>query len=91
TAEISPDEKTIARGKTLFESKGCVQCHGANAEGVSGKGAKLAGTSLTETQFFEILRTGDRGRLGNDHLYGVFHISDSGVRALYAYLRSLAP
>jgi len=53
--------------------------------------AERAGTSLTLKEFEDILRTGGRGRLGNDHLYGPSAITSSGIEAVYAYLQSLAP
>ncbi len=85
------DAETIERGRNLFEKKNCVSCHGANAEGMSGKGAKLAGTKLTEAEFEDILRTGGKGRLGNEHIFGPSAISPSGIQAVYAFLKSLAP
>jgi len=85
------DAETIERGRNLFEKKNCVSCHGANAEGMSGKGAKLAGTKLTEAEFEDILRTGGKGRLGNDHIFGPGAISPSGIEAVYAFLKSLMP
>jgi mono/diheme cytochrome c family protein len=94
-ADVTPtlasvDTKTIERGRTLYEKKGCIECHGAQAEGVDGKGATLAGTSLTEEEFEDILRTGGRGRLGNEHLFGTSAITSSGIEAVYTYLQSLA-
>lgn len=83
------DAEMIERGKGLYESRGCVKCHGEGAEGLSGKGARLAGTSLTEAEFLDILRTGGKGRLGNEHIFGTSVISESGVKAVYAFLRSL--
>jgi mono/diheme cytochrome c family protein len=84
------DAEMIERGKGLYESRSCAKCHGEKAEGMSGKGAKLAGTSLTEAEFLDILRTGGKGRLGNEHIFGTSVISESGVKAVYAFLRSLA-
>jgi len=85
----SADAKLVARGKGLYEKKGCNECHGDNAEGLPDKGSKLAGTELSEEEFEDILRTGGRGRLGNDHLYGTSAITSSGIRAIYAFLQSL--
>jgi len=85
----SADEETIARGKGIYERRECGQCHGDNAEGVPDKGAKLAGTSLTEVEFKDILRTGGKGELGNEHIYGITAISESGISAVYAFLQSI--
>ena len=86
----SADAQTIERGKGLYEKKGCLECHGALGEGMDGKGARLAGTFLSEEEFEDILRTGGRGRLGNEHLFGTSAITSSGIKAIYAYLQSLA-
>jgi hypothetical protein len=40
-------------------------------------------------EFEDILRTGGRGELGNDHLYGTSAITSSGIKAVHAYLQSL--
>ena len=85
----SADDKIIARGRGIYEKRECGQCHGVNAEGVPDKGAKLAGTSLTEAEFKDILRTGAKGELGNEHIYGTSAISESGISTVYAFLQSL--
>jgi mono/diheme cytochrome c family protein len=45
------DAQSLARGKYLFESRGCVDCHGANGFGRTfvedGKGLKIAGPDIT--------------------------------------------
>ncbi len=90
TATVAPQETVdLERGKRLYESKGCASCHGAQGEGVAGKAKGLAGTSLTEQEFTDILRTGGLGKLGNEHIFGPQAISPSGVKAIYAYIRSL--
>ena len=83
----SADAKMIERGKRLYEKKGCGGCHGASGEGISDKGAKLAGTSLTAAEFEDILRTG--GKVGNEHIFGISAISPSGIEAVYTFLQSL--
>lgn len=79
----------LARGERSYTSKNCGDCHGAKGEGVEGKGQALAGTTLTEEEFTDILRTG--GDIGNSHLYGPQSISPSGMEALYAYVKSFQP
>jgi mono/diheme cytochrome c family protein len=85
----SADDKLIARGQGIYERRECGQCHGDNAEGVPDKGARLAGTSLTEAEFKDVLRTGGKGELGNEHIYGITAISESGISAVYAFLQSI--
>jgi mono/diheme cytochrome c family protein len=45
------DTQALERGKYLFESRGCVDCHGANGGGRTfvddGKGLRLAGPNIT--------------------------------------------
>lgn len=80
----------LSRGERVYASKGCGECHGLQGEGVEGKGNPLAGTDLTEAEFTDILRTGGKGELGNEHLYGPQAISPSGMEALYAYVKSFS-
>lgn len=79
----------LERGANLFASKGCAECHGAQGEGVEGKGAGLAGTQLTEAEFEDVLRTGAKGELGNDHIYGPSALSPGGLKAMYAWIQSV--
>jgi mono/diheme cytochrome c family protein len=78
----------LSRGERTYQTKGCADCHGAQGEGVAGKAEKLAGMSLSEEEFTDTLRTGGEGQLGNSHLYGTQAISPSGMKALYAYVKS---
>jgi mono/diheme cytochrome c family protein len=75
-------------GKTVYDNK-CASCHGAQGEGVEGKGKGVAGWTMAAADFEDILRTGGKGRLGNEHLYGPSQISPSGVSNLYAFVRTL--
>ncbi|MCX7669373.1 MAG: cytochrome c [Anaerolineae bacterium] len=75
-------------GKTVYDNK-CASCHGAQGEGVEGKGKGVAGWTMSAAEFEDILRTGGKGKLGNDHLYGLNQISPSGMQNLFAYVRSL--
>ena len=87
-ATASTADADLARGEGVYTNKGCGSCHGPKGEGVEGKAEALAGASLTEDEFTDILRTGGKGTLGNDHLYGPQAISPSGMKALYAYIKS---
>jgi mono/diheme cytochrome c family protein len=75
-------------GKMVYDNK-CASCHGAKGEGVEGKGKGVAGWTMTPADFDDILRTGAKGKLGNEHLYGPSQISPSGVENLHAFVRSL--
>lgn len=76
-----------ARGQELYATRKCAGCHGDGAEGVPDKGSALAGTTLTEQEFTDLLRTG--GDIGSDHLFGPMTISPSGVTAIHAWLQAL--
>ena len=78
----------LAQGQRVYELK-CIGCHGNQAEGIQGKGKNLASLTATVQEFEDVLRTGAKGRLGNEHLYGPSQISPSGVQNLYAYIKSL--
>lgn len=75
-------------GKTVYDNK-CASCHGATGEGVEGKGKGVTGWTMAAAEFEDILRTGAKGRLGNEHLYGPSQVSPSGLANLYAYVRAL--
>lgn len=75
-------------GKTVYDNK-CASCHGAKGEGVEGKGKGAASWTMPAADFDDILRTGAKGKLGNEHLYGPSQISPSGMENLFAFVRSL--
>jgi mono/diheme cytochrome c family protein len=90
SAALPTTDASLARGKGVYTNKGCDSCHGSKGEGVAGKGNGLAGIALTEAEFTDILRTGGKGTLGNEHLYGTQAISPSGMMALYSYIKSFS-
>jgi mono/diheme cytochrome c family protein len=87
TASATADPATLERGARAYERNGCAECHGAAGEGVAGQAAAIAGTTLSEVEFTDVLRTG--GGLGNSHIFGPSDISPGGMSALYAYVQSL--
>lgn len=84
------DEQVLQRGSKIYVNRKCFECHGEQGEGITDKGAKLAGTQLTLSEFTTVLRTGKNGEIGPDHIYGTSAISPGGLEALYAWLQSLA-
>ena len=83
------DAATLERGASIYAKRKCGDCHGAQGEGVPDKGSAVAGTKLTDPEFDNIMRTGDNGKLGPEHLYGPSAISPGGMEALHAWLQSL--
>ena len=87
TAEPAGSGDPVA-GKTVYDNK-CASCHGAKGEGVEGKGKGIATWTMSASEFDDILRTGAKGKLGNEHLYGPSQISPAGIENLFAYVVSL--
>ena len=77
----------LERGARSYAKNKCADCHGAQGEGVAGKGKAIAGATLSAAEFERVLRTG--GGLGNSHIFGPSAISPTGMGALYAYVQSL--
>jgi mono/diheme cytochrome c family protein len=77
----------LERGARSYERNKCADCHGAQGEGIAGKGQAIAGTALSEEAFTNLLRTG--GGLGNMHIFGPSAVSPAGMGALYTYVQSL--
>lgn len=84
-------EPDPARGRELFASRGCADCHGHQAEGMGGAHADddmtvptLAQTSLSLQRVIEQVRH------PHDYMrsYGVTDVSDAELAAIYAYLQS---
>lgn len=88
-AATTVNEQILQRGATIFVNRKCYECHGEQAEGITDKGATLAGTQLTLSEFTTVLRTGKSGEIGPDHIFGPSAISPGGVEALHAWLQSL--
>jgi mono/diheme cytochrome c family protein len=80
------DPVAVERGKGRWDALECASCHGENGVGTD-DGPPLAGTTLTEREFVDFLRTG--GTIGNDHLYSTNRLSTGGAANLYQYVLSL--
>jgi mono/diheme cytochrome c family protein len=84
----SLDPVAVERGKGRYEALECATCHGANGEGIEGKGSSLIGTTLSEEDFISFLRSG--GTIGISHQYATNRLSTSGGENLYQYILSLS-
>ena len=101
------DAPALARGKYLFESRGCVDCHGADGAGRSfvndGKGTHIAGPNITPAgvvakyQPVDWVRTIRHGVKPDGRPAMVMpsedynRFTDVDLAALVAHVRSLAP
>ncbi|MBG9390008.1 c-type cytochrome [Caenimonas aquaedulcis] len=100
------DAQALERGKYLFESRGCVDCHGANGAGrtfVEGKGIKLAGPDITSggaTKGYkpeDWVRTIRHGVNPAGHAIMIMpsedynRFTDQDLASLVAYVRALPP
>ena len=82
-AAAAPAEE-VDRGKRLFEKDGCFQCHGYSGQG-GRDGARLAATSLSVQTFTRYIRR----PAGAMPAFTEKVLSDTDVRDIYAYLKSL--
>lgn len=81
----SAADKPAARGKQLYLSTGCYQCHGTRGEGGGNAGPRLAPGPLPLEGFTLQLRH-PRQRMP---VYTAVVMPDSDVAAIYAYLQSI--
>lgn len=88
-AALSASTAAVAgqdRGAALFAER-CAACHGADATGISGPDlTRLAATGMTDERMAQIIRSGVPGSIMPPSM-----APDEEIRALVAYLRSLAP
>ncbi len=101
------DAQALARGKYLYESRGCVDCHGANGAGRTfvndGKGTHIAGPNITPAgvvakyQPVDWVRAIRHGIKPDGRPALVMpsedynRFTDTDLAALVAHVRSLAP
>jgi mono/diheme cytochrome c family protein len=85
-SSMSVAPSLIEAGKGRYTALQCGSCHAEDGQGTD-KGPALAGTTLTQDEFINVLRTG--GKLGNEHLYSTNRLSDAGGKNLYLYVLSL--
>jgi mono/diheme cytochrome c family protein len=105
TVPYATDAQWLERGKYLFESRGCVECHGANGGGRvfldNGKGLRIAGPNITaggvtaRYQPQDWVRTLRHGVKPNGQPLMVMpsedfnRLTDQDLASLVAYVRSL--
>lgn len=90
-ASPAPDVAAIARGKDLF-TKGCVNCHGADARGRPGQAPSLVGAGPAAADFY--LSTGRmplNGAPGSEPLRGEPAYSPAQIADMAAFVASLGP
>jgi mono/diheme cytochrome c family protein len=101
------DAQSLERGKYLFESRGCVDCHGANGGGRifvdSGKGLRIGGPDITAAgatakyQPVDWVRAIRHGVKPGGHPIMIMpsedynRFTDVDLAALVSYVRSLPP
>lgn len=101
------DAQALERGKYLFQSRGCVDCHGANGGGRDfvndGKGTRIAGPNITPGGVVagykpeDWVRTIRHGVKPDGHPALIMpsedynRLTDADLGALVAYVRQLAP
>jgi mono/diheme cytochrome c family protein len=83
--KTTPPVPDAALGAQLWPQQPCAVCHGAAAQGDFGP--KLVGTGLSIAQVLSQVRLGK----GAMPAFGEEQISDTVLRHIYAWLRSLAP
>jgi len=82
-ATVAPAKGDPAEGAKIWPTKRCIECHGANAEGVTGP--QLAGTGLTYDQVLLQVRTGADPMPA----FSPAQVNDQEVRHIHAWLQSL--
>ncbi|MFQ5593716.1 MAG: c-type cytochrome [Anaerolineae bacterium] len=84
-------EPDPARGRELFASRGCADCHGHQAEGMGGEHADddMTVPTLAQTDL-SLQRVIEQVRHPHEYMrsYGLTDVSDTELAAIYAYLQT---
>jgi len=83
-AQTAPPAGNAQKGKQLFESYGCYQCHGREAQGGAGTGPRLAPKPIP----FANLTKYVRHPTGQMPPYTAKVVSDQDLADIYAFLSS---
>jgi mono/diheme cytochrome c family protein len=103
TQPIPTDAATLAHGRHLAQTRGCIGCHGDQLQGdvfqddpVMGRAVAANLPKLARAAGPAVFERALRHGIGNDGralysmpAYNFVHLTDSDVAALYAYLHSL--
>lgn len=83
------DAETIAHGKALYDQS-CISCHGANLEGVDGKGPSLIGAGQAAT-YFQVATGRMPAKANGAQMPRAipFFSDESDIDALAAYVQSV--
>lgn len=83
------DDTIVAKGKELYESKGCKGCHGANGEGVPNSGISLASQNPKYvSQQLKLYKKGERKDPTMQEMAAALD-KDDDINAVAAYISSL--
>jgi ubiquinol-cytochrome c reductase cytochrome c subunit len=74
-----------AKGRKIYESYGCYQCHGRQAQGAAATGPRLGPNPIA----FAVFRSYVRQPTGQMPPYTAKVVSDQDLADIYAFLRSL--
>ncbi|MBN9611651.1 MAG: cytochrome C [Actinobacteria bacterium 69-20] len=82
------DAETIAHGKSLFDTS-CISCHGANLEGVDGKGPSLIGAGQAAV-YFQLATGRMPAKANGAQMPRAIPVFDQkGIDAIAAYVQSM--
>jgi len=81
----TPPAGSAQKGRQLFASYGCYQCHGREAQGGAGTGPKLGPSPIPFAQLTRYVRH----PTGQMPPYTSKVVSDQDLADIYAFLRSL--
>lgn len=94
-AEISELKSTkypaeVAKGREVFNTAGCIACHGEDGLGMGGSSPDLS-TYGTFKFLAHVLSNGKKGEIGRMPSFGYLQFNEVQVKALSAYIQSLEP
>jgi mono/diheme cytochrome c family protein len=84
-AVLAADKPDVARGKKLYISTGCYQCHGTTGEGGGNAGPRVAPSPMPYEGFLQQIRK-PRARMP---FYTAVVMPDKDVTDIYAYLLTI--
>lgn len=80
----------VAKGKEVYSTAGCNNCHGDDGKGMDGMGANL--TEYGTPKFLaSVLKNGKKGLIGRMPSFDHANFNEIQIKALSAYIESLEP